>query len=453
MKEVHDITSIIDFLTSRKYPTALPQSFVRQRDEAARKHQESVKRTFPPSLSGGHSHHFGNQPAEKLIQPKPIPQAEADRRKLAADIQLTANSYATELSKLPLIDLEALFGSEMALQKAEREQAAIEHEKGLFFNLPGCEADYAHFCKLPFWTPDECTAIALGMDPRKVDWLKVFPHSQNTVFGRQYSEMRELIRRAIVAGQIFESTIPGVFIAWARSVGIELSNKLPEQATNDGISFMTWKQIYEDAKLKHQESTQVAQERYEALLAVAQELSNRLPGNASVGGIKRSGESLSTEIPEKQLEALSDTRALGLLRLGLAALNASLGLGLAVQIGSRVRSSLEHRFGTERETSIDCDDDLIREERLVENFTAEHLLQLSKNFSALAEKADEDDGDIVNATSISWRLLSGWLKAKEIVRRSRDKKVVEEAREHEALFFFHIKNLLRVLRGERHSSE
>ena len=216
---------------------------------------------------------------------------------------IRANSYATELSKLPLIDLEALFGSEMALQKAEREQAAIEHEKGLFFNLPGCEADYAHFCKLPFWTPDECTAIALGMDPRKVDWLKVFPHSQNTVFGRQYSEMRELIRRAIVAGQIFESTIPGVFIAWARSVGIELSNKLPEQATNDGISFMTWKQIYEDAKLKHQESTQVAQERYEALLAVAQELSNRLPGNASVGGIKRSGESLSTEIPEKQLGA------------------------------------------------------------------------------------------------------------------------------------------------------
>jgi hypothetical protein len=118
---------------------------------------------------------------------------------------------------------------------------------------------------------------------------------------------------------------------------------------------------------------------------------------------------------------------------------------LIVRIGSRVRSQLEHRFGPDREVFIHTDKALEKEEQRIEFLPPEKQIELSRNFSLLAERTSPD-GDVAEA--MSWRLIAMWLEAKAIARKSTNKNIAKEARDFEGICFFHIANSLRVLRGD-----
>jgi hypothetical protein len=149
------------------------------------------------------------------------------------------------------------------------------------------------------------------------------------------------------------------------------------------------------------------------------------------------------------LNARRDRKELLRQRTILAAITDLIGahdIALMIRIGSRVRTNIERRFSSESEIVIGGDGDLDREELRVEFLPPEKLSELSRNFSMLADRAGTNNEDIAEA--MSCRLLAGWFIAKAIARRNTNKKIVKEARGLDEVCFLHIKNFLKVVRGE-----
>jgi hypothetical protein len=88
----------------------------------------------------------------------------------------------------------------------------------------------------------------------------------------------------------------------------------------------------------------------------------------------------------------------------------------------------------------------LNESTLLDCFASEKLLEIASRLDEEATSHNSKSDDY--APEASLMLLAGWLKAKEIAVRSQHATVVGEAKEHADLYYFHIKNLLRVVRGE-----
>jgi hypothetical protein len=117
-----------------------------------------------------------------------------------------------------------------------------------------------------------------------------------------------------------------------------------------------------------------------------------------------------------------------------------------VRVGSHIRKSLEHRFGWAREVEISSDDDLRSEEKRLDQFSKDELQSLSKRIDKAANDAGQKEQ--VEKT-IALRLLSGWLICKMMAKDTDDQKIIASATEHEEIYLSHIRNMMRILRGER----
>jgi hypothetical protein len=130
-----------------------------------------------------------------------------------------------------------------------------------------------------------------------------------------------------------------------------------------------------------------------------------------------------------------------------ADLTAADDVALMIRIGTRIRSILERRFGPDSETFVHSEADLKNQDRFVETMALARLQTLARDLSGLADKAGADE-DI--APVVSLRLVSGWLTAKAIARESTNAPLVAQARELEARYFSHVKDLLGVIRDARY---
>jgi hypothetical protein len=141
----------------------------------------------------------------------------------------------------------------------------------------------------------------------------------------------------------------------------------------------------------------------------------------------------------------------------------STGTLVRMKTGLHLQQLLESRFGIMGADFLDpvfTDDDLGRERRLLDRLHPERLAELATRLDRSAERTSLDEGDpeTLNdgpeastkdaAETVALRLLSGWVRSKGIIRTSTDKKIIEEARDREDLFFGHIQGLLRSFRGE-----
>lgn len=115
--------------------------------------------------------------------------------------------------------------------------------------------------------------------------------------------------------------------------------------------------------------------------------------------------------------------------------------------GFRVRQQLENRFGAEFVTSIDSDEDIKREGTALDLLPPERLFQLAAELSHRADRAAIEQDELFPV--IALRLLSGWIKSKAILHTSASRKIIDAAREHEQLFFFHLGNLLKLAKGQK----
>ncbi len=159
-----------------------------------------------------------------------------------------AADYRAELTKLPHTEL--LERAEAAA-KAEAEKSIAKSkadEAQRFFNLPSANVEVAHWARMSLWTLDQAAALSLGKDPRRVNWDNTRSLVQMSAFAAAYQARREIILSARQASQLWEPVIPGVFIAWAERMGIELPSQLVDAAKALGVQVADWKTAYEQQK-------------------------------------------------------------------------------------------------------------------------------------------------------------------------------------------------------------
>ena len=265
----------IDYLVSRKHLG------LTGRDEVIRENRRNFERCFRRPFMDDE----GSRPTAIEIA------AEA-----------AASAYRIEL----LAESPTMIGE---LYRSERAKQRDEEEAARWFNQPSAAADFDHYSKCAHWTLDEAVALSCGKEPRLVNWELVQPLVEVSAFARSYERRRDLTRRALIAGQLFEPVTPGIYISWAKKRNIPLPDGLVTRARNNGISLKDWQDLYE-AQLKHSEAIAEQAKRHSDRV-VAQnesnlhELSNKYRENATKMQEELDTAVAKIELLEQQLTTLT----------------------------------------------------------------------------------------------------------------------------------------------------
>lgn len=199
-----------------------------------------------------------DDPLEFLVRCRfPLEKAYADdfprtgaRQKLAQqDAYLKeAAKYRATLKKMTRTEMMVI-AEETANNEKEKALAKSAYdEERRFFNQPSASADIQHWTRMSIWKLDEAVALSLGKDPRRVNWDNVRSLVQISAFAAAYQARREIIFRAKSAGQLWDSTIPGVFIAWAERMNVALPSPLTEAIKELGVQVADWKSAHDAQK-------------------------------------------------------------------------------------------------------------------------------------------------------------------------------------------------------------
>ena len=149
-------------------------------------------------------------------------------------------AYRQELSKLPLAEVKALY-------KIELEKQYAEDDERRFFNEAKASGDYEHWGRMDVWGLDEATALSFGKDPRVVDWGRIeFILSYTSPFASKYHDMRDIIKRSVLAKNLTDPIKPEIFIAWADKNGITFPDRLKEIIKMRSTESVDWRARYED---------------------------------------------------------------------------------------------------------------------------------------------------------------------------------------------------------------
>lgn len=154
--------------------------------------------------------------------------------------------YRQSLERLPPEQIHQLVADEQEKHRIEIETRVQAEEARRFFNLPGAEADFDHYCKCANWSLDEAVALSFGKEPKVVNWRSVSPYVQVSAFAKQYAKRRDLAARAQWAQQLFDPVFPSIFLSWAKT-RFPLPERLMTASIDNGLSLKSWKDLYEDA--------------------------------------------------------------------------------------------------------------------------------------------------------------------------------------------------------------
>lgn len=122
---------------------------------------------------------------------------------------------------------------------------AEKTEAEAFYNQPQSSADVSYWSRLSYWTLEEAVALSLGKNPWIVKWEKLKSFQTSSPFVAKYAAKHEEVRRAKVMGQLWESTIPFVFVKWASRVGFQMPEELKSQVLALGVQVLDWKEAFE----------------------------------------------------------------------------------------------------------------------------------------------------------------------------------------------------------------
>lgn len=183
-----------------------------------------------------------------------------------------ADSYQKHLQALSPTDLAQLVQSEKRNEAAEAVARAANEEAQRFFNLPSAAAPFDHYCKLAYWTLDECVALTFGKNPEIVKWDTVKGSVPFSPFAAKYARLRDIAQRAKWAGQLFDPVRPTTFLSWAKTLGISISDELVGRAVDSGISLKGWQELYEDCLAQRKaDLADFAEKREEDLASYARQ--------------------------------------------------------------------------------------------------------------------------------------------------------------------------------------
>jgi hypothetical protein len=159
-------------------------------------------------------------------------------------------AYRTQLSAMAEEDLDALFASELTTREEEERAQAEFAEQERFFNQHHAMADFDHWSRSAYWTLDEAVALSLGRSPEVVNWEKVKPYIGASNFAEQYRRRRDLVMRARDMQQLYDQSLPGFFLAWAKRNDIAVADGLETLVKQRGGQVADWKTLYDDLKEK-----------------------------------------------------------------------------------------------------------------------------------------------------------------------------------------------------------
>lgn len=189
---------------------------------------------------------------------------EHQKRYEAADE--AATQFFMSIGKsLSINEFDAILEREINQFIDEKIAAAVDLDARRFFNNRIAEANWDHWSKISYWTPEEAAAISFGKDPSVVNLQALQPYAGNSLFVGSFYAQMQLISRAIEAGQLLEKNTPAFFLGWALRTGFHMHPKAIESVQARGEQIADWKTEF-DALASFLESFVVEHGRTEAEL-------------------------------------------------------------------------------------------------------------------------------------------------------------------------------------------
>ena len=190
-------------------------------------------------------------PFARAIEFPPSLNASRGRRTEASpQLREALAAYRAELASLSSEEIAARYTAEKDREYQLAIEKARQEERGRFFNQPHAGADFEHWSKLAHWTLDEAVALSLGKAPERVNWETVSKYLQLSFFAVQYGRRRELALRAAQWKQLYDPVLPGIFLAWAKRLEIEVPAALVEAVQKRG-PIRDWKSLYDESAAVH----------------------------------------------------------------------------------------------------------------------------------------------------------------------------------------------------------
>ncbi|KQU01603.1 hypothetical protein ASG68_07625 [Rhizobium sp. Leaf453] len=202
-----------------------------------------------------------------------------------------------------------------AKQLEDLRLAQEERDRQLFFNRPEAMADFTYWAKMPYWTLEEATALSFGRDPRIVNAGRFVRQNPQPHFVALYGERHSLFVRAKTMGQLWDSTIPSLVLAWAARIKIAFPSDLVDEVKALGIQICDWKTLYDAQsetsaalRLKLEEARQsYATDMQERLDFTSELLASHKQQEADyreiIGQYKEANDELSAKVAKFQTES------------------------------------------------------------------------------------------------------------------------------------------------------
>lgn len=165
------------------------------------------------------------------------------RRKPQEDDATLLNQVKELEEHFKSLSTDELLKKQSVILKEKANQQEANHA----FNQPRSHADFVFWAKAASWSYDEMAALSLNRDPRMVKWDSLKPYLQSSPFVKSYENRRILVSRAITSGQLYQSTAPSVFVAWADRMQIDYPPKLKQEIETLGVQIGDWKTLYDGA--------------------------------------------------------------------------------------------------------------------------------------------------------------------------------------------------------------
>jgi hypothetical protein len=182
----------------------------------------------PPSLSSGRNRNTGPTP----------------------EMRERVEAYRAEIAALAPRELVARYNAEKQREYDEAIAKSEREERERFFNQPHASANFVYWSKMAHWTLDEAVALSFGKAPELVHWQAISKYLALSRFAGEYQRRRELALRAAQWKQLYDPVLPGIFLAWANGLEIEVPTALVEAVEKRG-PIRDWKSLYDELKTMH----------------------------------------------------------------------------------------------------------------------------------------------------------------------------------------------------------
>jgi hypothetical protein len=159
-------------------------------------------------------------------------------------------AYKAELAALSVEELVARYNAEKQREYDAAIAKAEQEERERFFNQPHAAANFDYWSKMAHWTLDEAVALSFGKAPEMVHWPVISKYLMLSRFAVEYQRRRELAVRAAQWKQLYDPVLPGIFLAWAKGLEIEVPAALVEAVQKRG-PIRDWKSLYDESAAVH----------------------------------------------------------------------------------------------------------------------------------------------------------------------------------------------------------